>query len=325
MIKKVAILMTTYNGEQYIQKQIESIQSQSFTNWELFIRDDNSNDSTVKIIERFISEDSRIHLIHANTQFHGAFVNFHYLINEMREYNFFDFYYFSDQDDMWDTKKLELMNQAFNNSGLPELIYSDMTIIDENDEITIESNHQNRGITLPNKIQLYFTHSYIWGCATAFNRMLFELIPKINIEENIDIVSILSHDNFFAKFALEFGKVTYLDKPLIRYRRHGNNVSQISKSKVGLTDIVRGIFTDYPNKVKLHANGYSQTLFMINFARENGLEKKELNEIEEVLRKGGFKAVNFLWKNNIKKGQFFKTVLMYFILLSKSYKKYLKY
>jgi rhamnosyltransferase len=324
-VKKVAILMATYNGEDYIEKQLKSIQSQTFHNWELFVRDDNSSDSTIDIIEKFVSEDKRIHLINSNSPYHGAFINFHYLINEMRKKDLFDFYYFADQDDIWDIRKLELMNHAFNNKGIPELIYSDMTIIDENDEVLIESNHQDRGIVLPNKTQLYFTHSYIWGCATAFNKELFQLVPKIDIEENIGITSILSHDNFFAKFALEYGKVTYLDECLIMYRRHLNNVSKISKSTVGIKDAIKGIFTEFSKMVALHANGYSQTLFMIDHARKNGLEKKELNNIESVIRQGGLKSVAFLRKNNVKKNQFLKTTFMYFILLTGRYKKYLKY
>lgn len=323
MEKKVAILMASYNGENYIEKQINSIIDQTYQDWELFIRDDGSIDSTVQIIENFVARDQRIHLIKSDSDYHGAFVNFHYLINGMKDAPLFDYYYYCDQDDIWMKNKIEVMNSSFNKEGIPELIYSDMAIIDGNDNIIVPSNNADRSIELPNNKQLYFTHSYIWGCAVAFNQELFELVPKVNINSDIKIINILSHDNYYAKFALEYGKVTYLNQPLIKYRRHFNNVSVISKAKVGLKDIIKMALTDYLKIVELHANGYIQTLYMIRIAREIGLENNKLNDIEKVIRSGGWKAVSYLIKNRIKKNQPSKTFIFYLIFLTGIYKKYL--
>ena len=54
---KVTILMSTYNGENFLAEQIESIQQQTYTDWTLLIRDDGSKDKTRDIIKRFASED----------------------------------------------------------------------------------------------------------------------------------------------------------------------------------------------------------------------------------------------------------------------------
>jgi len=62
---KVNILMSTYNGEKFVAEQIESIQKQTFQDWNLIIRDDGSKDETVKIIEHFASKDHRIKAIKA--------------------------------------------------------------------------------------------------------------------------------------------------------------------------------------------------------------------------------------------------------------------
>ena len=88
---------------------------------------------------------------------------------------------------------------------------------------------------------------------------------------------------------------------------------------------MKGLFTEFYKISALHANGYSQTLFMIDHARKNGLEKRELNDIEFIIRQGGLKSFVFLRKKNVKKNQFLKTALMYFILLTGLYKRYLKY
>ena len=57
---KVTILMSTYNGENFLAEQIESIQQQTYTDWTLLIRDDGSRDKTRDLIKRFASEDDRI-------------------------------------------------------------------------------------------------------------------------------------------------------------------------------------------------------------------------------------------------------------------------
>ena len=60
---KVAILMSTYNGEKYLREQIESLQKQTFKKWELFIRDDGSTDNTISVINKLQVKDSRIHFL----------------------------------------------------------------------------------------------------------------------------------------------------------------------------------------------------------------------------------------------------------------------
>ena len=62
-MNKIDIAMAAYNGAPYIAEQIESIINQDFTDWRLFIRDDNSTDDTVRIILRYVQKDSRIVLV----------------------------------------------------------------------------------------------------------------------------------------------------------------------------------------------------------------------------------------------------------------------
>ncbi|WP_153055897.1 glycosyltransferase, partial [Streptococcus suis] len=60
---KVNILMSTYNGQQFLAEQIRSIQEQTYTDWTLFIRDDGSSDRTRELIKDFVEQDQRIHFI----------------------------------------------------------------------------------------------------------------------------------------------------------------------------------------------------------------------------------------------------------------------
>ena len=61
---KVNILLSTYNGEQYLKEQVKSIQDQTYQDWQLLIRDDGSTDGTGIIIDQYASIDQRIIPIH---------------------------------------------------------------------------------------------------------------------------------------------------------------------------------------------------------------------------------------------------------------------
>ena len=77
--------MATYQGEKYIREQLESIISQDFTNWELYISDDGSNDDTLKILQEYKKSEQRIiEIIHNNGE-HGAFANFFNLMRYVHD------------------------------------------------------------------------------------------------------------------------------------------------------------------------------------------------------------------------------------------------
>ena len=99
-MKKIIVLMSTYNGEKYLQVQLDSILSQENVDLELLVRDDGSTDSTKTILERYQSEGKL-------TWYSGK--------NKKPAYSFFDllgkckdadYYAFADQDDFWHEDKL---------------------------------------------------------------------------------------------------------------------------------------------------------------------------------------------------------------------------
>lgn len=84
---RVNILMSTYNGEKFIADQIESIQKQTYTDWNLIIRDDGSSDRTCEIVEDFVSKDNRIKLIRAENV--GVIKSFHELVTDNNNADFY--------------------------------------------------------------------------------------------------------------------------------------------------------------------------------------------------------------------------------------------
>ena len=78
---KVNILLSTYNGEQYLKEQVKSIQDQTYQDWQLLIRDDGSTDGTVKIIQELVAQDERIRFINQGAiENLGVIKSFHALL-----------------------------------------------------------------------------------------------------------------------------------------------------------------------------------------------------------------------------------------------------
>ena len=101
-MKKIDILLATYNGEKYLQEQIESILNQTYTDFRLLISDDASTDNTIKIIEEYAKKDKRI-LTFVQKENLGVIKNFEFLLNKVEN----EYFMFSDQDDIWMKEKIE--------------------------------------------------------------------------------------------------------------------------------------------------------------------------------------------------------------------------
>ena len=106
---KVAILMCTYNGEKYIKEQIGSILNQTYQNFVLFIRDDNSTDNTKEIISYYTQKykDKVIEVVDDKTA-KSASKNFMLLLESVYKLDKFDIFIFSDQDDYWEKDKIKI-------------------------------------------------------------------------------------------------------------------------------------------------------------------------------------------------------------------------
>ena len=96
----VSIVMPSYNVGEYISNAIESIITQTYTNWELLVVDDCSTDNTVEVIKAF--NDPRIHL-YSNAVNSGAAISRNYALREAKG----KWIAFLDSDDVWDSQKLE--------------------------------------------------------------------------------------------------------------------------------------------------------------------------------------------------------------------------
>lgn len=321
---KCLIMMAVYNGEKYISQQIDSILAQTLQNWELLIRDDGSDDNTIAIIKKYEKLDDRIHILINRTDRTGAYLNFWTLIHEARKnYDRYDYYFFADQDDVWPENKLQEMTEAAKEfDGKPLLLYGDMSVIDGDNNIVYRSLNKAMGIGKMHGYSLYFTHGFLWGCNICVNGILFNQVPMLPLEySHIDIVS---HDNYFGKYALLKGYIKYIDKPLIKHRRHGDNTTGGYAMVLNPAQVMKKAIYGLDDITRTHARVYNQTLIFIEqmeLAKEEG--SISLSEIKKSIEIGGIKLVRLMRSMGVQRQQKSRTIGIYMIALTKMYRKYL--
>jgi glycosyltransferase involved in cell wall biosynthesis len=218
---KVAILLSTYNGEKYIRSQIESIINQSYTDWKLYIRDDGSHDETLKIIYDFkVIHPNKIFLIQDNFGNLRTAKSFMTLLMHVQS----DFYLFCDQDDIWISNKIEIsLNHILNiikiYGNIPTLVFSDLMVVDEDLNLISPSLWSYSNIN-PEHVKDYYllaTNSTVTGCSMIINDFLKKSSFPFPSE-------ILMHDWWLSLLACRIGIIEYISTPTLLYRQHGLNV-----------------------------------------------------------------------------------------------------
>ena len=212
---KIHILLSTYNGEQFLAEQIQSIQQQTVQDWKLLIRDDGSTDRTREIIREFVAQDSRIHWINENESKNlGVIKSFH----NLAQFEEADVYFFSDQDDVWLPQKLELsLAQARKYPAeMPLLVYMDLTVVNQDLEVLSNSMIRSQSGHANTELVQELTENTVTGGVAMVNHALIQLWNQTE--------DILMHDWYLALLATAFGKLVYIDQPGELYRQHEHNV-----------------------------------------------------------------------------------------------------
>lgn len=243
-METVAILMCTYNGEKYIEEQIESILNQTYQNFVLYIRDDNSTDNTKKIISYYTKKyKNKIIEIIDEKIAHSASKNFMLLLENVYNLDKFDIFMFSDQDDYWEKNKVKDTVDEYNKNidkDIPILIHTDLIVADSELNTIHPSFIKYSNLnTKRNRFSHYLIQNNATGCAMLINKSLVDLVK-------FDIGYIRMHDWYFALIASAFGKIIFIEKPTIKYRQHENNVLG-AKDNRGMKWLYR---TNYKNTKK---------------------------------------------------------------------------
>ena len=133
MDEQIDILLATYNGEKYLEEQLDSILNQTYKNIRLVISDDNSKDNTTNILQKYAQKDNRIQL-YLQPQNLGVVKNIEFLLNKVEN----RFYMLSDQDDVWLPEKIEKTVEKQKETNA-DLVFGDLEVVDKNLNTIYES------------------------------------------------------------------------------------------------------------------------------------------------------------------------------------------
>lgn len=249
-MKKVLVIMATYNGEKYLEEQINSILEQKHVCVNILVRDDGSTDSTISILERYrikgkLEWYTGEHLNVAN--------GFFDLMLEAKKIQS-DYIAFSDQDDIWDFDKLSVAvgNLEKYDQNVPNLYYCGQRLVDE--KLNLIAVHElNRYRTLKTR----FIMSDFAGCTGVFNRTL------------LDIVTIykpgymLMHDTWILKVCIAMNGNVIVDSCAhMQYRQHGKNTVGLGRGLFAYMKQVRQYLLEYKieDQLKELYRGYSNKM-----------------------------------------------------------------
>lgn len=216
----IAIVMATYNGEKYLEEQIQSIIDQSYLDWSIFIHDDGSTDNTNTIIDSYV-EKYPTKIFRVNGKSCGCARNNFFFITENVEA---EYYMYCDQDDIWlpdKIKKTYNRMKEIEDKSIPTLVYTELSVVDNNMEMIAErmSSYQNLDCN-NNTLNRLLIQNVVTGCTMMINRSLRDIMIRYK-----DVQNIRMHDWWAALIASAVGKISYIDEPTILYRQHlGNSV-----------------------------------------------------------------------------------------------------
>jgi glycosyltransferase involved in cell wall biosynthesis len=218
----IDILLATYNGARYLGEQIQSLLSQTYSNWRLIIRDDGSTDNTLLIIHRFQQQyPQKIIVVEDGQSNLGACRNFARLL----EHSSAEYVMFSDQDDVWlptkiawTLKKMIAMAEACRNDE-PLLVYTDMKVVDDRLSVISQSfwKYQAFNPAIGRSLSRFLVSNVATGCTVMINKRLRDLSVPIPKEA-------LMHDWWVGLIAVALGRTDYVDEATMLYRQHSMNI-----------------------------------------------------------------------------------------------------
>jgi glycosyltransferase involved in cell wall biosynthesis len=207
--ESISIALTTYNGKPYIEKQLDSLISQTLPADEIIVCDDGSTDGTREILGRYGAEHPGRFRLFFNSANLGYVGNFEYALSLTGG----GYLLTCDQDDIWEKNKIAELVRRINDSWL---IHHDAVLIDKNGKALSPSfTKLVKKRVRPSFYDLFFLNS-VTGCACMFRRELLRHISSF--PKNVP------HDWWLALTAVRHHKLEYLPEPLIYYRQHDANL-----------------------------------------------------------------------------------------------------
>lgn len=296
---EIAILMCTYNGEEFLIPQLESILLQSNGNWALFVSDDGSEDRTCEILQSFktkIGEDRFEIFSGPRAGFTNNFMSL--LCNSNIDAKY---YALSDQDDIWDQEKLNCAIEMLSSidPSVPTLYCGRTIIVDQNNRFIKLSNNL---CSLPS-FKNALVQNIASGNSMVLNRSARDLVVKYGYS-----VLPYAHDWWLYLLISGAGGLVYFDqRPLVRYRQHNSNIigmnSSVKSKLIRLFQFISGHFSSW-NEMNAVALKHAYRC----------LTKDNIDVFDSFIRcrnSYGILALVFLKRSGVHRQRFHENIILY--------------
>ena len=217
---KTDILLSTFNGAAFLDDLMQSLYAQTYTNWQLIVRDDGSTDGTIDLLNQWQEKDEeRITILNSENRNLGPKKSFEKLL----EYSKSDYIMFCDQDDYWLPHKIEntltkmkLLEQQY--PDIPALVFSDLTVVDKMLREIHSSFWEFIKVNPENVHNIYrlLINNPVVGCTVMINKKVKSLVLPFPEQA-------VMHDWWVALKVSQKGVIDYLPQPTILYRLHNKN------------------------------------------------------------------------------------------------------
>ena len=208
---RVSILMSTFNGGDFLSEQLDSLIGQSYKDTQIYVRDDGSSDDSRQILTRYASQYSGLRVEFGNNL--GITRSYFRLLSEADQGS--NYYAFCDQDDVWHADKIEraVTRLSGNLAHIPAIYCSRLAYVGRDLSPLGRSRLPRRGLSFQNAL----VENAAIGCTIVMNRAARDLIVKSLPSQCV------MHDWWCYLVVSAFGVLVYDERPTIEYRLHGEN------------------------------------------------------------------------------------------------------
>lgn len=231
------VILCTYNGEKYLEKQIKSIMEQDREDFCLLYSDDGSTDSTKAILQSFQEKYGRRMRAFPRPMHSGSPAK-HFLSilsalakGEVETENL-EYIFLADQDDEWFPDKLSKTISVIKEEerkfgeSLPILCHTDCSLVNSRGELLAKSYRRYQKLPGAScRFSRLLLQNHVTGASVGINKALLQYCKEIPVEVKM-------HDHWLALLANCFGEIQYLPCATYAYRQHGENVLGAKKASI---------------------------------------------------------------------------------------------
>lgn len=309
-MKKVSIILSSYNGHEYIRELLDSVMNLDYPDYRLFICDDGSADDTCEIAAEYQERFPEKVIFSRNDKNMGSTLSFLSNLKRIASEYPADYFMFCDQDDVWLIDKINVSLKAIKKierrkgSFRPALVFNDALIVNDNLEYISRSFYKT------NRLKVHkhdFAHMLMEnkciGCTIMMNKALVSLIGETG-------PAIRYHDWWMALLASAFGTIKYVKSPTLLYRQHsdnqvgqesfGNYVKKRSSSAEDIKDRLQQTYRQAE---------YFEHIYSERLSRH---KRKRLSSFNSIRTSGFFKRRFIIIKNRFFKSGFARNIGLLF-------------